>query len=121
MNDRADELTAHLARSASEIGWQVERAQSAETAADYVVEVARSLEAKSVVRSAHLAVDELGLESKLPGTGVDLDLIAAEDSAAGLQKQRAALRKERRESPGFLTSACPYRHRTKRTSAPQPG
>ena len=94
MDDRADELLEQLAQSASDIGWQVERAASAEAALDYIVDVARSLEAKSAMRSAHPVLDGLDFESRFSAIGVELELMAVHESRGDLERQRADLREK---------------------------
>ncbi len=94
MDDRADELLEQLAQSASDIGWQVERAASAEAALDYIVDVARSLEAKSAMRSAHPVLDGLDFESRFSAIGVELELMVVHESRGDLERQRADLREK---------------------------
>jgi L-lactate utilization protein LutC len=78
-----------LVVSAEAAQWKVARAASLAEARQYVVDLATSLEARSLVRSAQEVVDRLDLESALSTAGVGLTRMAL-DSAD--DEQRAALR-----------------------------
>lgn len=86
---RADELMDALAVSAAEAEWKVARAGSLAEARQYVVDLAGSLEARSVVRSAQDVVDQLDLESALSSKGMALTRMALDGAD---NEQRATLR-----------------------------
>ena len=89
---QADELLSRLAEAASQAGWKVAHAASAQEAARYVAELAREVEARSVVRSAHPVVDRLALETLLQGAGVNVEVVAAGDEADRDAKSRSLRR-----------------------------
>ena len=76
---RAGELMAELEESAAQIGWTVARVRSAEGAAQYVETLAAELEARSVVRSAHEAVEELRLEDRLAGKDISVGMLVLDE------------------------------------------
>ena len=89
---RADELMDALAVSAEAAEWKVARAGSLAEARQYVVDLAGSLEAKSVVRSAQDVADQLGLESALSSAGVALTRMAldgTDDDQGAVLRERA--------------------------------
>lgn len=69
--ERAEELTAELQESATAAGWTVARLESHEQAADYVRTLVGELKARSVVRSAHPALERMALEEALDRTADD--------------------------------------------------
>ncbi len=75
----AEELMSRLEQSASEIGWKVFRAASAEEARDYIAKLARDLEARVIVRSAHPAVERLDLDGALETAGAAVHVMAADE------------------------------------------
>lgn len=85
---RADELMAQLASSAAQAGWAVARAATAEEAARHVEAVTRAVEARLVVRSAHPALERLGIEAALRPLGASVRLIALGDAAEGEERER---------------------------------
>ena len=80
--ENADELLSQLQGSAKEAGWRVERVASAEEASRYVAALAREVEARAIVRSAHPALERMELERALLGTAVDVELMALEEGAS---------------------------------------
>ena len=76
---KAGELMAELEESAAQIGWTVARVRSAEGAAQYVETLAAELEARSVVRSAHEAVEELRLEDRLAGKDISVGMLVLDE------------------------------------------
>ena len=90
----ADELMASLLGSAAEAGWQVAQVATVAEAGEYVVDLVRRLEARSVVRSGHAVVDDLRLENLLEATGVDIGLMAVDEGLdeAGREEMRRQLR-----------------------------
>ena len=91
----AGELSDELARAAEAAGWRVFRAPTHEDAARYVAELARDIEAGTVVRSAHSAVDILDIERALEGSGVEVRTMALD---AGDAAERDEQRRVNRES-----------------------
>lgn len=91
--DNAGALSDELASAAEAAGWRVYRAPSHEDAARYVADLAREIEARTVVRSAHSAVESLGIERELEGSGVEVRTMALDDDA-----EREEQRRENRES-----------------------
>ena len=90
---RAEELISELASSAKQIGWAVFRASSADEAANHIEDLARDLEARSLVRSGHAVLDRLHLEDRLAGAGVDVRLLAVDDAGdEPSDRQRAEMR-----------------------------
>ena len=76
--EQADSLNDTLEASASAAGWKVQRVASTADAATYIVELVRTLEARSLVRSAHAIVDRLGLEEALEPVGAGVSVAAAD-------------------------------------------
>ncbi len=81
IEQNAGELLARLEQTASESGWKVARVKSHQEAAQYVRELARYLEASSILRSAHNVFERLGLEGALSGTGIELGVMAVSGDA----------------------------------------
>jgi L-lactate utilization protein LutC len=89
---RTDELMDALAVSAAAAEWKVARVASLAEAREYVVDLAASLEARSVVSSAQDIVDQLDLESALSSAGVALTRMAvdgADDEQKATMRERA--------------------------------
>jgi L-lactate utilization protein LutC len=78
-------LMSTLSEIAERVGWKVRRVASPEEAAGYVMGLIRAIEPRSVLRSAHPAVDSLGLEATLAETGIDLEVMAIDQ--AGTEEQ----------------------------------
>ena len=78
--ERADELMSELESSAKQIGWAVFRASSPDEAAKHIDDLARDLEARSIVRSGHAVLDRLRLADRLERAGVDVRLLAVDDA-----------------------------------------
>ena len=93
VDSRADDLIKELMASAVGAGWEVYRAETSD-AADYVRRVAETLESKSVLRSDHAVLDEIGLEEAFGGSAISLQRIAYEESGPGRDVQRANFREE---------------------------
>ena len=75
----ADGLFSQLRESAAQACWKVARLASADEAARYVVGLARDLEARSIIRSAHSVLDQLHLEALLAGSGLDVGVMAIDE------------------------------------------
>ena len=83
ITSRADELMAHLEQSAAEAAWNVFRTQSPLDAANYIRQVAMDVEARTMLRSTHSALDALDIEAAMHGTGISLGVMAVNDDAPG--------------------------------------
>ena len=84
----ADSLFAEMEASASEAGWKVARIDSSADAASYIAYLAQDLEAQSALSTAHPALADLKLEEQLAAKGVDLTVMAIDESADPLETQR---------------------------------
>ncbi len=93
MAAKGDELMAEMAGAATKAGWSVATVADATQAREYILGVARKDGAKSVMRSAHEAVNGLGLEAAMAGAGVDIRLMAV-DGVGEAETQRKALREQ---------------------------
>jgi len=100
MQRDAGPLLAQLAETANQNGWKVLRAPSLDTAADYVRDVVRRLEARSAVRTAHDILNRMKLDLRLADTGVALQVMAQ-----GFGLDRAALRQKAIEADLGITGA----------------
>ena len=89
---RADELLAELEASAAASDWKVARVRTLAQAGRYVASLAGEIEARSVVCSAHEAVNRLNLAERFEGTGIDLRAAKFSDDAGDRDRQREALR-----------------------------
>ena len=94
--DAAESLFVELEESAVQAGWTVVRSESDEDAARYIGEVARDLEARSIVRSAHAVLKRLEVDAWLSKAGVRLTVMATEDRAE--EKAREEQRRSFRET-----------------------
>ncbi len=92
--DNAGPLSDALKQAAETAGWRVAVCETHEAAARYVADLAREIEAGSVVRSAHAAVERLGIERALEGSGVEVRTMALDDAD---DAERQAQRGENRE------------------------
>ena len=101
----SDNLMAQLQESAIKAGWKVARVASAQEVAQYVVSLARDLEARSILRSTHPVLEKLGLEDLLSGSGIEIGIMAIEDNADEAQRgeQRRALRQRAIEADIGIT------------------
>ena len=92
--DNADALMSQLHDAATQAGWNVARVASPAEAADHILRVVQDLEARSIVRSAHDALDALVLDEGMARAGVSMTLAAIGDTAseAQRQEQRATIR-----------------------------
>ena len=91
----ADSLLSELEDSAKGAGWTVTRVDSIEAASRHVETVAKAMEARSMVRSAHPVVDGLDLEGRLAGSGIEINLMAFDgqgerEAQRLLHRQRAS-------------------------------
>ena len=91
----AGSLLSRLEDSAKQAGWTVTRVDSIEAASRHVETVARDVEARSIVRSAHTVVDGLDLEERLAGSGIEINVMALDGMAERepqriLHRQRAS-------------------------------
>ena len=77
--ERADELMAQMEASAAQANWHVFRAQSRQDAAQYIRQVAQDIEARTMLRSTHAALNALDLEAEMHGTGISLEVMALDD------------------------------------------
>ena len=93
VGSRAEDLIKELVVSAESAGWIVYRASTSDGAA-YVRRVAETLESKSVLRSDHDVLDELGLEEALEGTAIALQRITHDESGPSREVQRAKFRED---------------------------
>lgn len=80
---RADELMDLMEESAAEAAWNVYRAQSPDDAARYIRQVAQDIEARTMLRSTHAALNALNLEAEMHGTGISLEVMALYDDERG--------------------------------------
>ena len=93
---RADELMGLMEKSAAEAAWNVYRTKSPGDAASYIRQVARDIEARTMLRSTHSALEALDIEAAMLGTGISLEVMALEDDERGdtLEASRADLRQK---------------------------
>ena len=89
----ADNLMSVLARVAQTSGWKVARVPDAQAAGDYVLEVAREIEARSLVHSLHeVALSALRLDA-LSEAGIQVEPVAlGHESEERDAEDRAILR-----------------------------
>ena len=80
---RADELMTLMERSAAEAAWKVYRTQSPDDAARYIRVVAQDIEARTMLRSTHSALEALDIEAAMYGTGISLEVMALDDGELG--------------------------------------
>ncbi len=92
-HSRASDLIEEMAVSAEAAGWIVHRAAPSD-AAKYIRGVAESLESKTVLRSAHSVLDDIGLDQAFMGSAILLQRIAYEESGRGRDIQRASFRED---------------------------
>lgn len=76
---RADELLGLMETSAAEAAWNVYRTKSPGDAASYVRQVARDVEARTMLRSTHPVLEALDIETAMHGTGISLEVMALSD------------------------------------------
>ena len=95
--DSAGPLSDALKQAAETAGWRVAVCETHEDAARYVAELAREVEAGSVVRSAHDSVERLGIERALEGSGVDVRTMALYDAGDADDSERERQREANRE------------------------
>lgn len=89
----ADEYMAQLEKTAAEAGWQVARCNTPAQAANHIRNVIKDVEATSILRSAHSALESLSLDSVLHGTGVNLEAMVLDDGT-DKDAQRNAFREK---------------------------
>ena len=91
---RADELMSLMEKSAAEAAWNVYRTKSPGDAASYIRQVARDIEARTMLRSTHSALEALDIEAAMLGTGISLKVMALGDDEQrdAREASRAALR-----------------------------
>ena len=97
--DNAGALVDELASAAEAAGWRVAAFETMEEAGRYVSDLARDVEARTVVRSAHPAVERLGIERALQGSGIEVQTMALGDGGD------AEREKERQENRGRMIEA----------------
>lgn len=93
---RADELMGLMEKSAAEAAWNVYRTKSPGDAASYIRQVARDIEARTMLRSTHSALEALDIEAAMHGTGISLEVMALDDDERGdaLEASRADFRQK---------------------------
>ena len=93
---RSDELMDTMERTAAEAAWNVFRTQSPAEAADYIRRAAQDVEARTMLRSTHSALEELDIESAMHGSGISLEVMALgdEEQGAARESRRAQLRQQ---------------------------
>ena len=87
----ADALMGMLQESGEQAGWKVARVATTGDAAQYVRSVTGDLEARTLLHSAHPAVQKLDLASAFSGSSVEVGLMAvdeADETPAEEQRQR---------------------------------
>ena len=84
---RADELMGLMEKSATEAAWNVYRTKSAGDAANYIRQVAQDIEARTMLRSTHSALEALDIESAMHGTGISLEVMALGDDEQGEERE----------------------------------
>ena len=90
----ADNLMSVLARVAVTSGWNVERVDSAEAAGDYIMDVARDIEARSLAYSLHQVVRDALRPDALSEAGIESVPIAlGHESEAQDAKELAELKR----------------------------
>ena len=93
--ERAEELLRQMEVSAAEANWHVFRARARGEAAEYIRRVAQDMEARTMLRSTHSALNALDLEGEMYGTGISLEVMALDDDEQG--EARDASRADFRE------------------------
>ncbi len=78
--ERAGELIDQLASTAQAGGWVVHRAANAEDALGSVLDIARGLGVKTLVRSDHDVLRKLGVDGPLSNEGIEVTTMASEGS-----------------------------------------
>lgn len=92
---RADELLNEVATSAETIGWNVVRVKTDQEAAEAIQKIARSVEARKILRSTHDVLERLDLEADFKNTGIDIGVMAISDGDdLERQAQRQHIRDE---------------------------
>jgi L-lactate utilization protein LutC len=91
----ADKLMAQAEESAKQAGWHVVRVATASEASEYIAKLARDLEARSVLRSAHTILDGLKLDESFDRTGIEFGVMAIGDTID--EAERDSRRQELRE------------------------
>ena len=89
----AEEYMAQLEKTAAEAGWRVARCVTAAQAANHIRNIVREVEAKSVLRSGHSALDALNLEAALHDAGASLEAMVLTDGT-DREMQRDAWRRK---------------------------
>ena len=104
MVERGSELLSELTESSEEAGWIVKHAATPVAAREYIVDLARDLKARSVVRSSHTVLDKLALEPAFDSFGVTLQMAGVdEESDKPLEAQRAVIRRNSIEADVGVT------------------
>ena len=78
--ERARDLIEQLSSSAQAGGWVVHRAANAEDALGSVLDIARGLGVKTLVRSDHDVLRKLGVDGPLSNEGIEVTTMASEGS-----------------------------------------
>ena len=96
----AEALLSQLQEAAIQAGWKVVRVASPEEAAQYIASMARDLEARSILRSTHSVLDQIGFERMLSDTGINVGVMAIEEEVdpAKRDSQRTLLRQHATEA-----------------------
>ena len=103
--DQADRLMGELQTAAGEAGWKVVRVNSPAEAGAYVADLAREMESRSVVRSAHAVLERMDVGGLLAGSGIDVTPMFSSDGASQQEREaeRLALRRVAAEADMGLT------------------
>jgi L-lactate dehydrogenase complex protein LldG len=91
-SERSDTLTAQMAAMAATNGWKVHRAGNPEDAADLIASICEQKGAKSVLRSNHDVLSQIGVDSAVTNTGATLGVTEhdGENSEANIQDAKSA-------------------------------
>ena len=106
--DNTGALADELARAAEAAGWRVAVCETHEEAARYVAELARDIEAGSVVRSAHSAIERLGIERELEGSGVEVRTMALDADDDNERDDQRQAHRERMIGAGIGLTGVDY-------------
>ena len=110
----ASELMSQLQESADQVGWKVTRVASAPEAAGHIQALARDLEARSIVRSAHSVLERLDLETLLSGMGLQIDVMASGEEAEGATRDERRRQMRDRAAGRYRSNRRGLRHRRDR-------
>ena len=106
--DNAGALADELVRAAETAGWRVAVCESHEDAARYVAALAREIEAGSVVRSGHSAIERLGIERELEGSGIEVRTMALDADDDNDRNDQRKANRERMIGAGIGLTGVDY-------------